>query len=147
MLAGIGLLIVVGQFHVLFGDAPLPHGLENIAAMPRQIFGLNFSSVGAAEATLAVGLTTIIAMIGWEKIRPAKLKLVPGALLGVLAGAIVAAVFNLDVQFIAVPESIAAAIAVPGMSDLAGLANPAVIGVAVAIAFIASAETLLSAAA
>jgi MFS superfamily sulfate permease-like transporter len=34
MLAGIGVLIVVGQFHVLFDAKPLASGLENLAAMP-----------------------------------------------------------------------------------------------------------------
>ena len=34
MLAGIGVLIVIGQFHVLFDSKPLPSGLENLAAMP-----------------------------------------------------------------------------------------------------------------
>src|SRR3546814_8137723 len=33
MLAGIGVLIVIGQFHVLFDAKPLASGLENIAAM------------------------------------------------------------------------------------------------------------------
>jgi MFS superfamily sulfate permease-like transporter len=147
MLAGIGLLIVVGQFHVLFGDAPRAHGLENIMAIPGAIAGLSMAAFGNAEATLIVGLTTIIALVGWEKIRPKKLKLVPGALLGVLAGSIVAGMFALDVQMISVPASIASAIAIPGLGDLAGLADPAIIGTAIAIAFIASAETLLSAAA
>src|ERR1700750_2103152 len=31
MLAGIGVLIVAGQFHVLFDKKPLPNGLENLA--------------------------------------------------------------------------------------------------------------------
>jgi MFS superfamily sulfate permease-like transporter len=147
MLAGIGLLIVVGQFHVLFGDAPRAHGLENIMAIPGAIGGLSLAAFGNAEATLIVGLVTIIGLIGWEKIRPAKLKLVPGALLGVLAGSVVAAVFGLNVQMISVPESIASAIAIPGLDDFAGLVDPALLGTALAIAFIASAETLLSAAA
>ena len=147
MLAGIGLLIVVGQFHVLFGDAPRAHGLANIRAIPDALAGLSLAAFGNAEATLIVGLTTIVALIFWEKVRPKKLKLIPGALLGVLAGSIVAAVFGLNVQMIAVPESIAAAIAIPGLEDFAGLIDPALLGTALAIAFIASAETLLSAAA
>ncbi|NBW10044.1 MAG: SulP family inorganic anion transporter [Caulobacteraceae bacterium] len=147
MLAGIGLLIVVGQFHVLFGDAPRAHGLENIMAIPGAIGGLSLAAFGNAEATLIVGLTTIVALVGWEKIRPKKLKLVPGALLGVLAGSIVAGVFGLNVQMISVPESIASAIAIPGLDAFAELVDPVLLGTALAIAFIASAETLLSAAA
>ncbi|PLR27614.1 SulP family inorganic anion transporter [Caulobacter zeae] len=147
MLAGIGVLIVAGQFHVLFGDKPRANGLDNLLAIPGAITGLSVSTFGAAEAALLVGVVTIGSILLWEKIRPAKLKLVPGALLGVLAGTFVAMGFGLDVQKIAVPESIAGAIAIPGMADFAKLADPMIILTAVAVAFIASAETLLSAAA
>ena len=82
MLAGIGALIVVGQFHVLFDAKPLASGLENIAAMPARLFGLSTS--GGAGAAFAIGALTIAVMLLWEKLRPASLKLVPGALIGVL---------------------------------------------------------------
>jgi MFS superfamily sulfate permease-like transporter len=147
MLAGIGVLIVAGQFHVLFAAKPRANGVENLTAIPAALGGVSFSSLGAVEAALAVGLVTIGSIIAWEKFRPAKLKLVPGALLGVLAGTFLAAVLGLDVQKIAVPESIAAAIAVPGVADFARMADPALLVTAIAVAFIASAETLLSAAA
>jgi MFS superfamily sulfate permease-like transporter len=147
MLAGIGALIVIGQFHVLFADKPKAHGLENLAAIPAALGGVSFTSLGAVEAALVVGLVTIGSILAWEKFRPARLKLVPGALLGVLAGTLVALGFDLDVQKIAVPESIAAAIAVPGAADLARMADPMLLLTALAVAFIASAETLLSAAA
>lgn len=147
MLAGIGLLIVAGQMHVLFGASPKAHGLENLLAIPAAVAGLSVRALGAAEAALIVGVITIGAILVWEKVRPAKLRLVPGALLGVLAGTLAAAGLNLDVQRIVVPESIAAAISVPGLGDLAKLADPTLVLTAVAVAFIASAETLLSAAA
>jgi MFS superfamily sulfate permease-like transporter len=86
-------------------------------------------------------------MLLWEKVRPAKMKLVPGALLGVLAGALIAAAMQLPVQRIDVPQSILGAIAPPQAAELARLVEPTLILTAIAIAFIASAETLLSAAA
>jgi MFS superfamily sulfate permease-like transporter len=147
MLAGIGLLIVVGQIHVLFGDGPGPHGLQNLLAIPGAFLSLNPLTLGAAEAAFVVGLVTISAMLVWEKIRPAKLKLVPGALLGVLAATLLASGLDLPVQRIAVPDSIVAAITPAGASEFARLVEPAIIITAIAIAFIASAETLLSAAA
>ena len=146
MLAGIGLLIVLGQIHVMFGAVPLPHGVQNLMAIPGAFMSLT-PTLGQAESAFAVGLVTIVAMVGWEKIRPAKLKLVPGALLGVLAGTFLAMALGLDVQKIAVPESIVAAIAVPTGADFARMAEPALLVTALAVAFIASAETLLSAAA
>ncbi len=144
MLAGIGVLIVVGQFHVLFDDKPLSSGLSNLLAMPGQLLGL--SNQDAATA-FAVGLVTIGAMLGWEKFRPASMKLVPAALVGVVLATLVAFVLGLPVARVTVPESIVAAVTLPDQGVLATMMNPTVITTAIAIAFIASAETLLSAAA
>lgn len=144
MLAGIGMLIVVGQFHVLFDDKPLASGLANLIAMPGQIFGL--SNEDAATA-FAVGLVTIGGMLAWEKFRPAPLRLVPGALVGVLLATITAFTLGLSVARVAVPESIVAAVTLPGQDWMAQMMNPTIVTTAIAIAFIASAETLLSAAA
>ena len=147
MLAGIGVLIVAGQFHVLFGDTPKAHGLQNLAAIPSALAGVQFATLTQVEAALAVGVVTIGSILLWEKFRPKALKLVPGALLGVVAGTVLAAALGLDVQKIVVPESIAAAIAIPGVADFARMADPMLLVTAIAVAFIASAETLLSAAA
>jgi MFS superfamily sulfate permease-like transporter len=144
MLAGIGVLIVVGQFHVLFDGKPLPSGLSNLIAMPGRLLGLDNQP---ALIAFLVGLTTIGGMLGWEKFRPAAMRLIPGALVGVVLATLVAFVLGLPVARVAVPESIVAAIMPPEAGFLAQFANPAVIATALAIAFIASAETLLSAAA
>jgi MFS superfamily sulfate permease-like transporter len=144
MLAGIGVLIVVGQFHVLFDDKPLSSGLANLLAMPGQIFGLTNQDAAMA---FAVGLVTIGGMIGWEKIRPASMKLLPGALVGVVLATLVAFFLGLPVARVAVPESIMSAVILPEGNLFAQMMTPSVITTAVAIAFIASAETLLSAAA
>ena len=146
MLAGIGVLIVVGQFHVMFDAKPLPSGLENLAAIPGRLLGLS-PDIAATEIAIGLALFTLVVMIGWEKFRPAALRLVPGALLGVVAATLVAVFAGLDVSRVAVPENIASAIALPGADVWTKFLDPAVIGAALAIAFIASAETLLSAAA
>ena len=147
MLAGIGVLIVVGQFHVLFDAKPLPSGLQNLAAAPGRLFGLSPSNIAATEIAFGIGMLTIAAMLGWEKFRPASLRLVPGALVGVLTGTFVALAFGLDVARVNVPESIAGAVSFPGVGMVAKWADPSIIAASLAIAFIASAETLLSAAA
>lgn len=146
MLAGIGVLIVVGQFHVMFDEKPLPSGLENLAAIPGRLLGLS-PDIAAAEIAIGLALFTLVVMVGWEKLRPASLRLVPGALLGVVAATLVAWIAGLDVARVAVPENIANAISLPGADIFARWLDPSVIGAALAIAFIASAETLLSAAA
>ena len=147
MLAGIGVLIVVGQFHVLFDDRPLPSGLENLAAMPAQLLGLSPRTIASAEMAFLVGMITIGSMLAWEKFRPASLRLVPGALVGVLAGTLAAWAGGLDVVRVDVPQSLVASIVLPTPGSFMDSVTSAVIVSAIAIAFIASAETLLSAAA
>ncbi|WP_231639163.1 SulP family inorganic anion transporter [Sphingomonas profundi] len=146
MLAGIGVLIVVGQFHVLFDARPLASGLENVAAMPGRVLGLSLD-IRSAELAFFVGVVTILSMLGWEKFRPAAMRLVPGALVGVVAGTLVAFFLGLAVSRVQVPASIFAAIVPPGPDYLSRLIDPTILATAIAIAFIASAETLLSAAA
>lgn len=147
MLAGIGALIVVGQFHILFDSKPLSSGLENLAAMPGRLLGLQPYDLRSTEFALLIGLVTIAIMLAWEKFRPKSLKLVPGALLGVVAATLIAGGFGLDVARIDVPASIVGAIAAPSQSFLGQMMQPWMLLTALAIAFIASAETLLSAAA
>jgi MFS superfamily sulfate permease-like transporter len=147
MLAGIGALIVVGQFHVLFDAKPLANGMENLAAMPARLLGLDAGNIAAAELAFAIGTLTILSMLLWEKVRPASMKLVPGALIGVLAGTITASLLGLPIVRVDVPTSIVAAIDSPGQGFFGRMMQPALLVTALAIAFIASAETLLSAAA
>src|SRR3546814_2244705 len=79
------------------------------------------------------------------KWRPASMRLVPGALLGVVAGTLTALVLDMNVARVEVPDSILAAITPP--TAFASWLTPEIIAAAIAVAFIASAETLLSAAA
>ena len=147
MLAGIGVLIVIGQFHVLFDAKPLASGVLNLSAMPGRVMGLNVGTAGAAERALAIGLVTILAMIGWERSRPPSLRLVPGALVGVVAGTLIASLTALPIIRVVVPESLTAGIETPSLAMLGAFSDMSVWTSALAIAFIASAETLLSAAA
>jgi MFS superfamily sulfate permease-like transporter len=146
MLAGIGILIVVGQFHVLFDQRPLSSGLANLTAMPGRLLGLS-PDIAATERALMLGLVTIAAIFAWERFRPKALKLVPGALVGVVLATLIAFALGLDVTRVSVPENIVSAVTPPGEGFLARWMDPAILTAAVAIAFIASAETLLSAAA
>ena len=144
MLSGIGILIVASQSHVLLDAIPLAKGMENFAALPGAVldaFG------GTGTAALSVGLATIAIMLGWEKLRPARLKAVPGALLAVVALTAVVQYFDIAVNTVDVPSNLASAISLPSFGSLFGLFDSALIVAAVTFAFIASAETLLSAAA
>jgi MFS superfamily sulfate permease-like transporter len=104
MLAGIGALIVVGQFHILFDAKPMSNGLANLSMIPARVLGLSPFDWRASEMALMLGLVTIVGMIGWEKLKPKALALVPGALIGVIAATVLAAVLGLPVARIAVPD-------------------------------------------
>ncbi len=147
MLAGIGVLIVAGQLHVMLDARPHAKGIENIFAIPVAYYNMWPLTGRGAEAPLLVGIVTIAAMLGWERVRPASLRLVPGALVGVVAGTALALVLGLNIAHVAVPASLLKSVTVPSLADMAELLSWKSVVSAAAIAFIASAETLLSAAA
>jgi MFS superfamily sulfate permease-like transporter len=148
MLAGIGVLIVIQQFYVVLDRSPRHNGPENIMGMWDAIFGGLFPLNGSREEAAAlVGVTTMAVMILWERFRPVRLKLVPGALLGIASATALAQFLHLGVNRIKVPDNLLQMISLPNLSSLHGMTLSSIVGTAFALAFIASAETLLSAAA
>lgn len=148
MLAGIGVLIVVVQLHVLIDAAPLPNALQSLLAIPGAFGDVMKASTPNGAAALGIGLTTIAAMLLWEKFRPAKLKVLPGALVGVVAGSAAAGLLALPIKRVAVPDDVFANVfALPGLFEFGQLASPSILLAALVIAVIASAETMLSVAA
>jgi MFS superfamily sulfate permease-like transporter len=148
MLAGIGVLIVIQQFQVVLDRSPEHSGPANIVAMWSAVFGDLLPLDGSKEEAAAlVGLITLAVMILWERFRPTKLRLVPGALLGIAAATTVAQMFHLQVHRVNIPTNLGEMISFPKLSGIEGFAWTQIVGTACALAFIASAETLLSAAA
>lgn len=94
-----------------------------------------------------LGLGTIAVMWGWDKLRPQRLRFLPGALLGVSLATLASLWLALDVRRVEVPANLGEAIDWLRPADLLALADPSLLLAAVVVAFIASAETLLSAAA
>ena len=144
MLAGIGVLIVLSQVHVMLDGVPKPSGLDNLSGFPAAV-AQAIPSLGWQAGLL--GLSTMLVMWTWDKWRPQKLRFVPGALLGVGLTTGVSLLLALPVKRVEVPENLAEAIDWLRPADLLNLADPSLLVAAFAVAFIASAETLLSAAA
>lgn len=147
MLAGIGILIVAGQIHVLIDSKPMASGLDNLLAAPGAILGLLPLDGTRGEAALFIGLVTMAAMVVWERFRPAALRLVPGALVGVAVATGLTAVLALPVVHVTVPDRIWEAISLPDISAFTLMPLPTLLLSAVALSFVASAESLLSASA
>ncbi|WP_263143709.1 SulP family inorganic anion transporter [Pseudomonas sp. RIT-PI-AD] len=148
MLAGIGVLIVLSQVHVMLDATPQASGLANLLAFPGALGeALPVMGAGLGLDAALLGLGTIALMAGWDRLRPQRLRFLPGALLGVSLATGVSLWLGLDVNRVQVPANLGEAIDWLRPADLLRLADPSLLLAAVAVAFIASAETLLSAAA
>lgn len=148
MLAGIGVLIVLSQIHVMLDGVPKPSGLDNLSGFPAAVAqALPTLGGGLGWQAGLLGLSTILVMGLWEKFRPQALRFIPGALLGVGLATLASLALALNVKRVEVPANLAEAIDWLKPADLLNLADPNLLIAAFAVAFIASAETLLSAAA
>ena len=144
MLAGIGVLIIGSQIHVMVDDGPKGGGLANLLSIPEAIWkGLTPMDGSSHHLAAIIGVLTIAIIFSWSY-APKKLKIVPAPLVAVVAAAVIAAIFRMPVKYVQV-VNLAGAASFPTMEALGNLLNPAVIGSAVALCFIASAETLLCA--
>jgi MFS superfamily sulfate permease-like transporter len=147
MLAGIGVLIFASQVHVMLDMAPLGSGPANLAAIPEALWSaLSLQKEGSALA-LGLGLASIAIMVFWPKIKDARLSMIPAPLVAVLAASLMAWAWNLSVSFVVIPDDLLASWrpSLPGLDAV--VENPAILGAALQLALIASAESLLCASA
>lgn len=151
MLSGIGVLIAASQFHVMVDDTPASSGVTNLMTIPSAVYkGVMPVDGSPHHLAAAIGLLTIILLVVWNIARtrlPAALAVLPAPLLAVGTATAVAFGFALPIKYVSVPESIGSMISFPTLDTLLSLTEPAIIGSAVALACVASAESLLSAAA
>ena len=148
MLAGIGVLIFSSQFHVMVDDKPQGSGLDNLIAIPLAVWKAIAPDGNAPHGYAAlVGILTVAAMLTWSRFAPGRLRPLPGALVGVAVATLVASVLDLPIKRVAVPDSLWATVMLPTAEAARGLLDPALWAAGLMLAVIASAETLLSAAA
>lgn len=146
MLAGIGVLIFASQFHVMLDDSPKENGLTNLMTIPGAIINGIWPLDGSAHHMAAlVGIVTISTLVAWTSLRPKNLKAVPGPLIGVICGSLLANALGLDIKFVEVPDSLIGALNIPSWETLGRIVEPGIWGSALALALIASAESLLCA--
>ena len=146
MLAGIGILIFGAQFHVMVDDKPRENGFLNLMSIPEAVYKGIFPVDGSSHHIAAMlGLVTITVMVVWGAVAPKQLKWIPGALLAVTIATLLGQVLSLPVRYVEIPDSIVSAIRLPGATEFLRLWEPQFIVAALTLAFVASAETLLSA--
>jgi MFS superfamily sulfate permease-like transporter len=147
MLSGIGVLIFSSQFHVMFDDKPSPSGLLNLLTIPQTIVN-TISQVGMTTTAVfaaLISLLTLTSVLSWDRFKKGKLKLIPGALIGVMAGTICASIFGFDVKFVTLPTDILGSVELTAWDGFSKLMSVEGLVIVFSLALVASAETLLCA--
>lgn len=146
MLAGIGVLIFSSQFHVMIDELPRANGIENILALPGALFkALKVRHDNPNHLAAMLGLATVISIVVWGRFAPGKLKMVPGPLVGVGAAVFLAHVLEIPVRYVDISDDLLRDLTLPRPHEaLRDLSWP-LVGAVIAMAFVASAETLLCA--
>ncbi|MEQ1884838.1 MAG: SulP family inorganic anion transporter [Bryobacteraceae bacterium] len=148
MLAGIGILIFGGQFHVMVDDKPRENGLKNLLAIPESIMkGLVPGEGTNYHLAAYIGIATIIMLVVWARYAPKALKWIPGALIAVIVSTVAATVLHLPVKYVQLSDNLFGTLQFMNIAQLPGMLNGETMVLAFTVAFVASAETLLSAAA
>ena len=149
MLTGIGVLIFASQFHVMVDDTPVSSGVANLFSIPQAIWkGLVVGEDTTHHLAARIGVMALAILVIWNALKPklpSFLKAVPAPLLAVAAGFGAAAYFELPINYVEVPDSMSGLINLPTLEGAAFLLKPSVLGSAIAVAVIASAEALLCA--
>lgn len=143
MLAGIGILIVLGQTHVMFDGLPKGGGWKDAAALPSLVSTATTQTFAAG----GVGLLAIALLALWPKVAKGRLGLVPAPLVAVLGGAFAAGALGLAINRIDIPTDVFATWQPLDVQFMEVFRRPELLSLALQLALIASAESLLCAAA
>lgn len=145
MLAGIGVLIIGSQIHVMVDDGPKGSGLKNLLSIPEALYkGVMPLDGSSHHLAAAAGLATMALIFAWSY-APKKLRIIPAPLVAVVAVTLGVMALDLPIKYVNVSSNLLSVVNLPAFEALGNLLNPAVIGSALALCFIASAETLLCA--
>jgi MFS superfamily sulfate permease-like transporter len=155
MLAGIGVVIILKQLPHAVGYDKEYEGAEAFFevdgsnTLSSLLGALNYVQFGA----IIITLVSIAIMLGWDKIKSQKLKMVPGALVAVLAGVGINQIFaavgspleitGKHLVLLPVPTSFEEFKAILATPDFSGFFNVDVLLTGATIAIVASIETLL----
>lgn len=147
MLTGIGVTIFASQFHVMVDDSPKKNTVENLLSIPESILkGVLPQDGNNYHIAALIGTLTIVTILAWNFL-PKKVQSFPPALAGVMVAIFVSLIFNLQIKYIEVPENIMNDINLMnfGAFDWSAFTDRDFIIAVISVAFVASAETLLTA--
>ena len=145
MLAGIGVLILASQFHVMLDYKPIGTGIQNLMGIPTSLMNA-LNEGGPHIQALGIGILTIATIFAWNGLAPKTWRLFPAPLVGAIVGIGAAALLGFtDLKYVTVPDNIWSEVILPTPEKLMRITEWPVLLGAISIAFIASAETLLCA--
>jgi len=130
MLAGVGVVLVLSQLHIVLGGSPQHSAMANLMDLPRQIL---------SQHSLAVflGMLTIAVLLLWER---SPWRRVPAPLVAVATATAVAWFGGFDVPRVDLPESL---LVHWGPPSLPQVRIQDLVGAVVAVALVAGVESLL----
>lgn len=148
MLTGIGIVIFASQFHLMVDDSPHASTIQNLISIPESIIkGIMLPEGGETYHHLAaiVGSVTMLIIILFNFL-PKKFKIIPSSLIAVIVAMLIANLNQMPINFIQVPKNIFSDInIITHAPDFSKLLDSSFLFAATVMAFVASAETLLTA--
>lgn len=146
MLTGIGILIFASQFHVMVDDAPRGTGIANLLSVPEAVIkGVSPTDDTVHHWAAMTGLITILTLLVWKAVGRGPLKVVPAPLVAVVTATVCTAVFAFPIKLVSIPDRLLPELDLPELVQFPLLLDGKVLLAGLAIAFVASAETLLCA--
>ncbi|HEY8124394.1 MAG TPA: SulP family inorganic anion transporter, partial [Methylocystis sp.] len=92
-----------------------------------------------------IGLLTVAVILSWRRWAPRWLSFLPAPLVGVGLATAAAAFFALDIKYVPAPDDLFAAVNLPTTHTLGRIGEGALWAAALSLAFVSSAESLLTA--
>jgi len=142
LLGGIGLLILTSQVYVAFDTGPVGNGLENIIKMPESFISY-IVETGSGRNALIIAVITLLTIIIWGAKGGKAAQIVPPPLLAVIVATGSAHLLGYNVKFITLPENILGGLNYVNAKSFSFMTPIAFLKM-LGIAFVATAETLLS---
>lgn len=146
MLAGMGLIIVFTQFHIMLDDVPKENGLMNMFLMPEALLkGISPAAGTTHQEAALLGIATIAVACMWLKFAPKSLKQIPNALVAIVTVSAISYFLKLPVNYVSLPASLAKNVSILTVeSVLKALTNIELLSAAGMIAFVCSAQSLVT---
>jgi MFS superfamily sulfate permease-like transporter len=141
MLAGIGLLILISQLHIAIGSKPGGNGLNNILSLPER-FLANLVQTDIGMMSGITTLMTLLCIVFWQKFFPKISKKLPAPLFAIVVVSAIASIMSFPIAFVSIPANLFDEINFINANSFDGFSMYMLIS-ALALAFVASAESLL----